>query len=175
MDKVSLWIQFGGLALTAVRKSWERLCISFGSIICLIWFSVLLYRCPENRWVPDNTEMVLRLYHIRFSWFSQNIIWILSMSMNLRFLIFILLPSDRVIIDSSVRVPLFVEKHRADLNCRTELEWRDISVDAQNICRRPIKQHHDLIRRWKLSRGVNQIWCPYIFESYCVYLDFNRS
>jgi hypothetical protein len=49
MDKSSLWIQLGGLALEAARGSWERLCISLCSIICLIFFSVLLYRCRENR------------------------------------------------------------------------------------------------------------------------------
>jgi hypothetical protein len=49
MNKVSLSIQLGGRPLAAVRHSWGKLCISLCSIICLIFFSVLLYEGGKNR------------------------------------------------------------------------------------------------------------------------------
>jgi hypothetical protein len=60
------------------------------SIICLIFFSALLYRCRGNRWIPNNTKVALRLYHIRFSRFPQSLIYVLSIFINLRFRTFIL-------------------------------------------------------------------------------------
>jgi hypothetical protein len=75
-------------------------------------------------------KVAVRLYHIRLSRFPQSIIRILSMSINLRFLISILSPSDRVIIDFPIRVPLFVKKNGADLNCRADLYW----VLSSNFC-----------------------------------------